>query len=246
MKEWVSVVNTIDAEVETFKDMYPKEVVDVTDFIIETCIDGEEYAVDCYFNNQGKVVILNILHHIFSSSKDVSDRVYTTSKEIIEHYFTEIENFLQIVGNKAQLKNFPMHVEIRIDSQGKIIPIEINPQRFGGWCTTGDISWFAFGINSYEYFLNEKTPNWAEIFKKNADKLYSLIVLDNNSGIEGKNIKSFNYDLLLQNFENPLEIRKVNYIKYGVFGFLFTETSYGNEQELNTILTSKLTNYIEK
>ena len=64
--------------------------------------------------------------------------------------------------------------------------------------------------------------------------------------IEGKNIKSFNYDLLLQNFENPLEIRKVNYIKYGVFGFLFTETSYGNEQELNTILTSKLTNYIEK
>jgi hypothetical protein len=246
VKEWVSVVNTIDAEVETFKDMYPKEVVDVTDFIIETCIDGEEYAVDCYFNNQGKVVILNILHHIFSSSKDVSDRVYTTSKEIIEHYFTEIENFLQIVGNKAQLKNFPMHVEIRIDSQGKIIPIEINPQRFGGWCTTGDISWFAFGINSYEYFLNEKTPNWAEIFKKNADKLYSLIVLDNNSGIEGKNIKSFNYDLLLQNFENPLEIRKVNYIKYGVFGFLFTETSYGNEQELNSILTSKLTNYIEK
>jgi len=36
VKEWVSVVNTIDAEVETFKDMYPKEVVDVTDFIIET------------------------------------------------------------------------------------------------------------------------------------------------------------------------------------------------------------------
>ncbi|MBI9040968.1 ATP-grasp domain-containing protein [Lutibacter sp.] len=246
IEEWLAIINTIETEVETFKDMYPKEVVDVSDFIIEEYIEGEEYAVDCYFDNQGKVVVLNILHHIFSSSKDVSDRVYTTSKEILNRYLSIIETFLQIVGNKAQLKNFPMHVEVRIDSQGKITPIEINPLRFGGWCTTGDISWFAFGINSYEYFLNGKTPNWNEIFKNNANKLYSLIVLDNNSGIDGNTIKSFNYNLLLKDFEKPLEIRKVNYKKYGVFGFLFTETSVGNEQELNTILTSKLTNYIEK
>lgn len=246
IEEWLAIINTIETEVETFKDMYPKEVVDVSDFIIEEYIEGEEYAVDCYFDNQGKVVVLNILHHIFSSSKDVSDRVYTTSKEILNRYLSIIETFLQIVGNKAQLKNFPMHVEVRIDSQGKITPIEINPLRFGGWCTTGDISWFAFGINSYEYFLNGKIPNWNEIFKNNANKLYSLIVLDNNSGIDGNTIKSFNYNLLLKDFEKPLEIRKVNYKKYGVFGFLFTETSVGNEQELNTILTSKLTNYIEK
>jgi len=191
-------------------------------------------------------VVLNILHHVFSSSKDVSDRIYTTSNKIVEHYFAEIEIFLQIVGNKAQLKNFPMHVEVRIDPQGKITPIEINPLRFGGWCTTGDISWFAFGINSYEYFLNGKAPNWKEIFKKNPNKLYSLIVLDNNSGVAENEIKSFNYDLLLNDFENPLEIRKVDHKKYGVFGFLFTETSIGNEQELHSILTSKLTNYIEK
>jgi hypothetical protein len=246
IEEWLAIINNIETEVETFKDMYPKEVVDVSDFIIEEYIEGEEYAVDCYFDNQGKVVVLNILHHIFSSSKDVSDRVYTTSKEILNRYLSIIETFLQIVGNKAQLKNFPMHVEVRIDSQGKITPIEINPLRFGGWCTTGDISWFAFGINSYEYFLNGKIPNWNEIFKNKPNKLYSLIVLDNNSGIDGNTIKSFNYNLLLKDFEKPLEIRKVNYKKYGVFGFLFTETSVRNEQELNTILTSKLTNYIEK
>jgi hypothetical protein len=139
-----------------------------------------------------------------------------------------------------------MHVEVRINSQGKVIPIEINPLRFGGWCTTGDISWYAFGINSYNYFLNGKVPNWNEIFKNNSNKLFSLIVLDNNSGINTNEIKSFNYDLLLKDFENPLEIRKVNYKKYGVFGFLFTQTSLENQQELNSILVSKLTNYIEK
>lgn len=243
--EWNDVIKNIESEVETFKDMYPKEVVDITHFIVEEYIDGEEFAVDCYFDNQGKVVVLNILHHVFSSSKDVSDRVYSTSQKIIENHLQKFEEFLQLVGNKAQLKNFPMHVEVRINAEGIVIPIEINPLRFGGWCTTGDISYFAFGINSYEYFLYNKTPNWTEIFKNKTNKIYSLIVLDNNSGMEGNTIKSFDFDKLLIDFENPLEIRKVDYKKYGVFGFLFTETTIGNELELKHILTSKLTKYIQ-
>ena len=245
-EEWNEIINSIDTEVETFKDMYPKEVVDISDFIVEEYINGEEYAVDCYFDNYGKVVVLNIMHHIFSSSKDVSDRVYSTSQKIIETHLKNFETFLQTVGNKAQLKNFPMHIEVRINAQNNVIPIEINPLRFGGWCTTGDISNYAFVINSYEYFIHNKVPNWTEIFKNKPSKIYSLIVLDNNSGIAGNAIKSFNYKLLLKDFENPLEIREVDYKKYGVFGFLFTETSAENQQELKNILTSKLTNYIEK
>lgn len=246
VKEWNEIINNIDTEVETFKNMYPKEVVDISNFIVEEYIAGEEYAVDCYFDSNGKVVILNILHHIFSSSKDVSDRVYSTSQKIIETHLKNFETFLQTVSNKAQLKNFPMHVEVRVDANGKIIPIEINPLRFGGWCTTGDISSYAFGINSYEYFMHNKVPNWTEIFKNKPAKIYSLIVLDNNSGIASNSIKSFNYNLLLKDFENPLEVRKVDYKKYGVFGFLFTETGAENQQELKNILTSQLLKFIEK
>jgi len=243
--EWENVITNIEEEIETFKGMYPKEVVDVSDFIIEKYIEGEEYAIDCYFNKNGEPVILNILHHIFSSSKDVSDRVYTTSKEIIEKYKNEIYQFLKIVGQKAALKNFPMHVEVRIDSFGKVYPIEINPQRFGGWCTTGDLSWYAYGINSYEYFLYDKKPNWDEILNLKESKLFSLIVLDNNSGIKESNIESFDYELLLQGFENPLNLRKVDYKTYSVFGFLFLETSVGNEKELQEILKSNLKKYIK-
>ncbi len=244
VEEWNTILNNIEQEIEAFKGMYPKEVVNVSDFIIEEYIEGEEYAIDCYFNTKGKPKILNVMHHIFSSAKDVSDRVYMTSKEIIEKNKSEIEDFLQIVGQKAQLKNFPMHVEIRIDKTGKINPIEINPLRFGGWCTTGDISYFAYDFNSYEQFLYEKSPNWNEILKTRKDKKYNLIVLDNNSGIKESNIKAFNYNLLLKDFKKPLNLRKVDFRKYAVFGFLFTETSKGNEKELNTILSSNLKKYI--
>jgi len=244
IKEWNAVLNNIEQEIETFKGMYPKEVVNVSDFIIEEYIEGDEYAIDCYFNEAGKPVILNIMHHIFSSAKDVSDRVYITSKEVIEKYKPQIETFLQHVGEKAALKNFPMHVEIRVDKTGKINPIEINPLRFGGWCTTGDISYFAYGFNSYEQFLNKKTPNWDEILKTRKDKKYNLIVLDNNSGIQETKIKTFNYNLLLKDFEKPLNLRKVNFKKYAVFGFLFTETSKNNEFETTAILASNLKKYI--
>jgi hypothetical protein len=218
-------------------------ILDIIESEIRDC--KEEYAIDCYFNNEGIPVVLNILHHIFSSDKDVSDRVYTTSKAIIEKHKPEIEDFLSFIGSKAHLRNFPMHLEVRIDKNKKVCPIEINPLRFGGWCTTGDISWYAYGINSYEYFFKNKTPNWDDLLKSKKNKLYCLIVLDNNSGIKENEIASFDYDLLLKDFEKPLNLRKVDFKTYAVFGFLFTETTLDNKEELNHILTSDLRKYIK-
>jgi len=242
--EWNEVLTKIKAEIEHIKGFYPTEVLNTHNFIIEECIEGEEYAIDCYYNNEGEAVILNIMHHIFSSGKDVSDRVYSTSKEIITSNLETVQNLVNIIGEKTDLKNFPIHIEVRIDKKGTIIPIEVNPMRFGGWCTTGDLSWYAFGINSYEYFLYGKKPNWEGIFKEKEAKKHSLILLDNNSGIKDAAIASFNYNLLLSDFENPLLLRKINIGEYPIFGFLFTETSERNERELKNILTSNLRKYI--
>ncbi len=243
--EWETISKKIIHEVKNMKTVYPKEVIDMDKFIIEEFINGEEYAIDCYFNNKGEPVVLNILHHVFSSGKDVSDRVYSTSKEIIEKYVSKIEGFLKIIGKKLDLKNFPIHIEVRIDANEKIIPIEVNPLRFGGWCTTGDLSWYAYGINSYAYFFKQIKPNWDKILKSKSGKIYSIIVLDNNSGIHENDIDSFNYKKLLGDFKSPLVLRKVDYREYPVFGFLFTENNSTNTKELNRILRSNLREYIK-
>ena len=231
---------------DNLKSIYPKEVMDASTFIIEEYIEGEEFAIDAYFNNDGEVVILNILHHIFSSSTDVSDRVYSTSKTIISKYKKSVEEFLKTIGKKADLKNFPLHVEVRINEKGVIKPIEINPQRFGGWCTTGDLAWYAFKFNSYQYFIQNKKPNWDEIFKTMKDKIYSIILLNNNSGFIPSEISHFDFDMLKQDLENIVVIRKLDFNKYNAFGILFTETSKGNDRELKEILNSDLTKYIRK
>lgn len=229
---------------DNLKSIYPKEVMDASTFIIEEYIAGEEFAIDAYFNTDGEVVILNILHHMFSSSTDVSDRVYATSQSIISKYKKSVEEFLKIIGEKADLKNFPLHIEVRIDKKGVIKPIEINPQRFGGWCTTGDLSWYSFKFNSYQYFIQNKKPNWDEIFKTMKDKIYSIILLNNNSGFIPSEISHFDFEMLKQDLENILVVRKLDFNKYPAFGILFTETSEGNERELKEILNSDLSKYI--
>ena len=229
---------------DNLKSIYPKEVMNASTFIIEEYIEGEEFAIDAYFNKDGEVVILNILHHQFSSSTDVSDRVYSTSQSIIRKYKESVEAFLKPIGKKAELKNFALHVEVRIDKKGVIKPIEINPLRFGGWCTTGDLSWYAFKFNSYQYFIQNKKPNWDEIFKTKKDEIYSIILLNNNSGFKPSEISHFDFDTLKQDLENVLVVRKLDFNKYPAFGFLFTETSEGNEKELIEILNSDLSKYI--
>jgi hypothetical protein len=244
-EEWPVVLKKITNDIAEIRSFYPNEVVDTSNFIVEECIEGEEYAMDCYFNKEGEPVILSMLHHRFSTGKDVNDRVYTTSEEIIEKHLPTMQKFLNTLGTLVNLKNFPFHVEVRIDKNGTIIPIEVNPMRFGGWCTTADLSYFAYGFNSYQYFLNGTKPNWKALFEKGNNKKYSLILLDNNSGIPESNIASFDYELLLSEFENPMELRKVDFNEYPFFGMVFVETSLGNEKELDQILTSDLKKYIK-
>ena len=242
--DWDQTKHRILTDRENSSDLYPPEVVDSTSLIIEECIEGEEYAVDAYFDGNGEAVILNILKHTFSSSDDVGDRVYTTSKEIIESNLVEFSEFATKIGKLAGVRNFPAHIELRRDPNGTLVPIEINPLRFGGWCTTADLTYHAYGINPYVYYYSQIKPDWSKILKDKAGKLYSIIVLDNSTGIEPERISGFDYQKLLSDFENPLELRKFDYKEYPVFGFLFTETSVENEVELKQILISDLKEYI--
>jgi hypothetical protein len=240
-EEWGETVKRINSEIESIAKLYPKQVLDISQFIAEECIEGEEYAIDCYFNKHGETVILNILKHIFSSSSDVSDRVYLTSPLIIKDTTPLITTFLNQIGKLVNLKNFPLHVEVRIKNN-KLMPIEINPLRFGGWCTTADFTYYSYGFNPYEYYFNGKKPNWNTILSNTANNIFSLIVLDNSTGIEGQSIKNFDYQGVLQLLNSPLHLRKTDYKKHPVFGFVFAK--HKEENELKPILKSTLKEYI--
>ena len=241
-KDWIKAKSELQPD--KLKSIFPENVLNTSNFIIEEFIRGEEYAIDYYYDNNGDAVLLNVLHHLFSSGTDTSDRVYSTSKAIIEKYKIDLEYFLSKIGKELHLKNFPAHAEVRIDESGKITPIEVNPLRFGGFCTTADLLGVTLGFNEYKCFCENKKPDWDSIFKGKENKIFSVIVLDNNSGIIPSDILRFNYSDLAKDFEKPIVIRELDINKYPVFGFAFIESAATNKKELNDILTSDLRKYI--
>lgn len=245
LKDWDNIKSKIISEINDIKNVYPEEVLSISSFIIEQCADGTEYAFDAYFNDKGEPVVLGIMKHVFASETDVSDRVYLTSKNVIKENLSKFDSFLKQIGSKISLKNFPIHVEVRIDNNGKLIPIEINPLRFGAWCTSAELANYAFGINEYLLFLNNQKPDWESILNKADNNIYSLVIFDNSTGYKAEEIKSFDYEKVMSRFQNPLELRKTNYNKYPLFGFLYVKVDEKKYFELENILHSDLKEFVE-
>ncbi|MCG2807613.1 MAG: ATP-grasp domain-containing protein [Coriobacteriia bacterium] len=242
-QDWLETVALIEREVESFARVYPDQVLGLDRFIAEEVIDGEEFAVDAYFDSAGEVTIVNIYGHLFASADDVSDRVYYTSIELIERYREPFAEFLAEVGRRAELTDFPMHAEIRVDAAGNIAPIEINPMRFGGWCAT-DLAYFAYGINPYTTYMDGISPDWTRIAEECRGKLTALVVADLPSSVELSAIESVDYDAFAANFSRVLEMRPTDFNHYPVFAFTFVEVPADDLSELDVILGADLTSYV--
>ena len=239
--EWQTTLDKIKSEIHLLDTEYSDVVVNSSDFIVEELISGKEYAVDVYFNKIGKPVILNIFEHPFLDEDDVSDRIYITSSSIIKDNYEQINQLLISIGKEANLKNFPMHIELRRNLKG-FIPIEVNPMRFAGWCTT-DVAKYAYDINVYEYYFKQKEPDWDYIFNKNDQYFYYFSMAEVPSNIDKKKIKSFNYELFCRNYSNILEFRKVDFSCNPVFAVIFGKTD--KYSEISNILKLKTCDYVE-
>ncbi len=243
--DWPEVKHKIRNEINKISAIYPDEVLSLDTYIIEACIEGREFAFDAYFDDDGKAHVLGVMEHPFSGESDVSDRVYNTSTAIVRDNLKQFDSFLEELGKRACLKNFSLHTEVRIDENGRLIPIEVNPLRFGAWCTSADLAHHAFGFNPYSYYINKKVPDWEEILSGADDSIYSIVILDNSSGIPASDIRSFDYDGVISHFSEVLEIRKIDYQKYPIFGILFTRTHPQNYTEIEEILHDDLMEYVK-
>ena len=241
-QEWYAAVDAIRKQAGQWRKAYPESVVGSTVCIIEEYIEGDEYAIDACYDETGHAVILNIFRHEFASQDDVRDRLYYTSVVVIREHLADFSQWLDAVNRYCGAKRFPVHVEVRIAHDGTIVPVEFNPLRFAGWCCT-DLSWFAWGFRTYEYFLNGQKPDWDRILKDRDGRLYTLIVLDKPAGLQVP--YRFDDNRLCAVFGKVLHFRNLSQNPhYPVFGFLFTETPENDRGELDAIVKSDLTEFL--
>ncbi len=236
--EWGEIKDGIVKEVEEYSNVFDKKVVSDEKFIVEEYIEGEEFACDAYFNSKGKPVILSISHHPFANTEDTRDLVYYTSAEVMKKMYAPIIEFLELVSSKRKFKNFPIHFEIRVKNE-KVYPIEVNPLRFGGFGLS-DLPYYAFGINSYDYFFNGKEPKWMKIISKSKNYNYAFIVAQTPENFNSKT-ESINEEGFKKTFEEILSYTPIDAGKYKFFSTTFTRSR--NLEELTKYLHMDFNQY---
>ena len=240
LEDLENAINKIESENKSRKILFPEEVVNFDNFLLEQMIDGEEYAVDAYFDSTGKPVVLNIFYHPFVDSQDVSDRIYVTSSTLIKANLEKITLFLEKIAKLVDLKNFPFHIELRKNGEN-FIPIECNPLRFAGWCMT-DLAYYAYGISSYDYFFNGKKPDWEKILNEKDNSFYYFSIAEVPQNICRENIEAFDYSNFSKEFSECYRIYPIDFRHNPVFAILFGRCQ--TFDEVQEILCRDLTPFI--
>ena len=239
--KWDNSIKDLHKEIYQSNSLYSDKVVNSTKILLEELVEGEEFAIDAYYDRNGTPVILNIFKHIHQNENDVKDRLYITSTSIMIEHMAKFANLVRDLGELIDIKNFPIHLEVKINKNDEIIPIEVNPMRFAGWCTT-DIAQYAWGINVYECFHNQLFPNWNNILANSGKDIYYFSLLEVPDGYPRSSIRSFDYNNCLINFPNVLELRRVNFRENQLFGIVFGKAE--KEEDLMPILQTDMKKFI--
>ncbi len=254
-EDWERVRTEILRESADGTADFPREVVDLTRYLIEETIDGEEIAVDAYFDAQGKPVVLDVLRHPFADATDVRDRVYTTSKKLVRRLLPTLETTLARLGATVAKTldttfdvAFPFHAEFRVAADDSLVPIEVNPGRFAGWHTT-ELAFYAYGIDVYEALANGSRPDWARILAdaETDDVVSYFAIFETPRSLVATNANAdaaFDYDALSGEFSTLFELRRIDWRRRPIAAIAFAQTP--DPQELERVLALDVERFVQR
>ena len=218
--DWADAVADIARREDGWHERYPESVVGGDVYIIEGFISGVEYALDCYFDEEGAPHLLNVLRHDFAGPEDTSDRMYLTDEAIVNEMGPRFLAWLEAVNAIVGARNIPVHVELRVDGD-VIAPIEFNPLRFAGLGGT-DVAYFGVGLRTYEAFLENEKVDLAALYGAHSGRVFSMSLL--NPAPEADLAAPFDHDALLARCSHVLSYHRFDPETVGFYGFLFLDT----------------------
>jgi hypothetical protein len=242
--DWPAVRARLGAELERFAGLFPDSVLDRGGLIVEEEIPGREFAVDASVDGGGRVAVLGLLEHVFQGPDDVSDRVYRCTAELVEAWRGPFAAALEGLAAALGLRDFSLHAELRVRPDGAILPIELNPLRFGGFCTTAELSAHAWGFDPYAAHLLGAPPDWERILPERAGRSFHLVVLDDTTGLPLEEAAAFDLGAVARSLPGVLAAEPVDRRVAPLFGFLVVETAAGEHAAVDRLQASDLREFV--
>lgn len=169
-----TIKEEMTAEIRKNGAVFANTVLSDADVIVEEFIDGEEYAVDMFFDGNGAPVIVNIYHHPIPDNPDYLHALYYTSKPVFDRLHGELTTWFKNLNETLGARAFPIHGEFKLGSGG-LVPVELNPLRFGGDGLI-DLAFHSFDLNPYDAFFSDTTPDWEAIWQGREEKIYTWMM----------------------------------------------------------------------
>jgi hypothetical protein len=223
----------IRKEVSDNSRYFPQSILTQDEFVIEEFIEGEEYAVDMYFNAQGAAVIMNIYHHPEALRPDYAHLMYYSKQALFTSYLDTFTQFFTEFGNTLGLKNFPIHAEFKLHGKD-FIPIEFNPMRYGGF-GLADLSFNSYGFHPIAAYFKGKSVVWKDIWKTRQLYSYAFILAYNGKGVKLSKHKPNHekFRKYLQDYAELMDYVPLDYLANPVFAIAYVKSSnYSRMQEL--------------
>lgn len=237
-EDWTRALDDIAAAAASWNERYPGSVIDTRTYLVEGYLEGDEYALDAYFDEQGAPHLLNVYRHEFAGKEDTSDRLYCVDEKIITETAPRFVAWLSSVNEIVGARGIPVHVEVRVDGN-HIAPIEFNPLRFAGLGGT-DLAYYAWGMRTYAAFLEGKEPDLARLARGGSVWSMSLLTPSSTDDLS----RPFDYEALTSHFGHVLEMRRFDVERVGSWGFLFLEASAADRAELDYLLRVDLSQFL--
>ncbi len=221
----LSLQNELAFEIKKNSAFFSEAVLSTNTFLIEEFAEGDEYAIDMFYNSDSEPVIMNIYRHPFHKNEKYFHSIYYTGKE----FYNEIkERFLEIFNqynSVFKVQNYPIHCEFKINGEN-VIPIEFNPLRYGGF-GLADLTFHAFKFDPFNYFFEDIEPDWNYIWKNSKYKYFAWALGYNGEGLD---VKRFipdhqKYKKFVQNYFEYVELDHTINPAFSIAYFPFNDLS---------------------
>ncbi len=228
------ITKEIRSELKENTRYFSESVLSKNELIIEQFVEGEEYAVDMYFNNDGEPEILNIYHHPLPEKVEYFHVLYYTNKVIFVKFYDRLKAIFIELSKHLKISNFPIHAEFKLEND-KLIPIEMNPLRYGGF-GLADLTFHAFGFNPFLAYFNNFKPDWDKIWQGKSEYNFGWVLGYNGTDID-VNKQEPDHNKFRNYLGNILHYVKIDHTENPVFAIAYFKDT--NPDSLKRILKTE-------
>ncbi|GIN83980.1 argininosuccinate lyase [Heyndrickxia sporothermodurans] len=167
-------IESLEKQTLKLQEKNPEETI-----IIEEYIDGDQYLVEALVH-KNKIHIAGIIEQEITQGKRFIITGYGVLKDVPKNIKTGIEEVLQSIVSKFELKNGALHLELRHTKNGWKL-IEINPRISGG--AMNKIIQAAFGYSLVEETLKLHLGESPSITPKCKNYVFTQYIIVSKKGI---------------------------------------------------------------